>query len=65
MLFWVLFANELIMYVYRNYLLNEGNCIFFRTLSKENDKKVWKKKEKYVPLPQIWITMSLLYPCDN
>ena len=62
LLLWVLCVNELIMYVFRNYLLNDGNCKFFRTLSKENDKNVWKKKEKYVPLPQIWITMPSLYP---
>jgi hypothetical protein len=62
MLLWVLCVNELIMHVYRNYLLKDGNCNFFRTLSKENDKNVWKKKEKYVPLPQIWIIMSSLYP---
>ena len=59
---WGLCVNELIMHVFRNYLLNDGNCKFFRTLSKENDKNVWKKIEKYVPLPQIWITMSSLYP---
>ena len=52
-------------HVFRNYLLNDGNCKFFCTLSKENDKNDWKKKEKYVPLPQIWITMSSLYPYET
>lgn len=34
---------------------------FFCTLSKENDKNVWKKKEKYVPLQRVWTTMPVLY----
>ena len=58
--------DDSMMHVYREILLNIDKCRhFFCTLWKENDKNVWKKKQKCVPLPQIWITMSLLYPIRN